>query len=154
MTRKPKVAAVVAAAALALAGASVAQAATPSSRATVKPSTAKHVAKPTAEKKRNILAPYKKVVVNYEENHSFDNLYGGWGKVEGKQVLGLKQATAGTTQVDQAGNPITCLYQNDANLITTTQTTKWLDGSLHPGRQAPRCSGTIANPTPNEPSPT
>src|SRR4051812_6108000 len=122
MTRKPKVVALVAAAALALAGASVAQAATPSSRATVKPSNVKHTAQPTAQKK-NPLGKYKHVVVIYEENHSFDNLYGGWGKVDGKKVIGLQQAKAGTTQVDQAGTPITCLYQNDANLITTSQTT-------------------------------
>src|SRR3954454_23750769 len=83
MSRKPKVAAVLAAAALALASVSVAQAATSSSRATVKHSTARHAAGPVAKKKKNILGPYKHVVVIYEENHSFDNLYGGWGKVEG-----------------------------------------------------------------------
>jgi acid phosphatase len=142
MTRKPKVAALVAAAALALASASVAQAATSSSRATVKTTTAKHAVQPTAKKKKNVLGSYKHVVVIYEENHSFDNLYGGWGKVAGKKVVGLKQAKAGTTQVDQNGNPITCLLQNDANLITTSQTTPWLDGSTHPGRQAPLCQGT------------
>src|SRR3954447_18155225 len=154
MTRKPKVAAVVAAAALAIASATVAQAATPSSRATVKPSTAKHTAQPAATKKHNPLSKYKHIVVIYEENHSFDNLYGGWGKVAGKKVVGLQQARAGTTQVDQAGTPITCLYQNDANLITTSQTTKWIDNTVHPGRQSPLCSGTLPNPTANEPSPT
>ncbi len=154
MTRKPKVAALMATGALALAGASVAQAATPSSRATVKPSITKHTTNLVAKKKNNPLGKYKHVVVIYEENHSFDNLYGGWGKVDGKKVVGLQQAKAGTTQVDQAGNPITCLYQNDANLITTSQTTKWIDASVHPGRQSPLCSGTIPNPTAPEPSPT
>ena len=85
---------------------------------------------------------YRHLVVIYEENHSFDNLYGGWGKVSGKKTKGLKQAKAGTTQIDQAGNHINCMLQNDANLITTTQTTPWLDGTIHPGRQTPVCSGT------------
>ena len=41
------------------------------------------------------------IVVIYEENHSFDNLYGGW---EG--VNGLANADAPhTTQVDQNGTP-------------------------------------------------
>src|ERR1700719_1305445 len=49
------------------------------------------------------------VVVIYEENHSFDNLYGGW---EG--VNGLAGADAAhTTQVSQAGAPFSCLLQND-----------------------------------------
>ncbi len=54
------------------------------------------------------------VVVIYEENHSFDNLYGGW---EG--VRGLSDADAAhTTQVDQNGVPYACLRQNDANLTS------------------------------------
>src|SRR5689334_7173336 len=52
------------------------------------------------------------IVVIYEENHSFDNLYGGW---EG--VNGLANADAAhTTQVDQNGNAYSCLQQNDVNL--------------------------------------
>ena len=44
----------------------------------------------------------KHIVVVYEENHSFDNLYGGW---EG--VTGLAAADAAhTAQVDQAGAPV------------------------------------------------
>ena len=35
---------------------------------------------------------YKHLVVIYEENHSFDNLYGGWGRVDGQQVEGLQRA--------------------------------------------------------------
>src|SRR4051794_7067846 len=53
------------------------------------------------------------IVVIYEENHSFDNLYGGW---EG--VNGLAQADAAhTTQVDQQGNAYSCLRQLDVNLV-------------------------------------
>ena len=57
------------------------------------------------------------IVVIYEENHSFDNLYGSW---EG--VNGLANADAAhTTQVDQAGNPLSgnpasCLLELDVNL--------------------------------------
>jgi phospholipase C len=56
------------------------------------------------------------IVVVYEENHSFDNLYGGW---EG--VRGLADADAAhTTQIGQTGPssfaPYECLYQDDANL--------------------------------------
>jgi phospholipase C len=56
----------------------------------------------------------KRIVVIYEENHSFDNLYGGW---EG--VNGLANADAAhTTQVNQAGTPYKCLLQVDVNLAT------------------------------------
>jgi phospholipase C len=56
------------------------------------------------------------IVVVFEENHSFDNLYGGW---EG--VTGLSSADpAHTTQVaqDAARTPYSCLLQNDVNLTT------------------------------------
>src|ERR1051326_5607962 len=56
------------------------------------------------------------IVVIYEENHSFDNLYGGW---EG--VNGLANADAAhTTQVNQSGTPFTCLKQDDVNLLSPT----------------------------------
>jgi acid phosphatase len=54
------------------------------------------------------------IVVVYEENHSFDNLYGGW---EG--VNGLAAANAAhTTQIGQGGAAYTCLLQNDVNLTS------------------------------------
>jgi acid phosphatase len=56
----------------------------------------------------------KRIVVIYEENHSFDNLYGGWEGVNGVQ----NADAAHTTQVDQAGSPYACLKQNDVNLTT------------------------------------
>ena len=37
---------------------------------------------------------FKHLVVIYEENHSFDNLYGGWGSVNGQRVNGRSRATA------------------------------------------------------------
>jgi acid phosphatase len=64
------------------------------------------------------LARVKHVVVIYEENHSFDNLYGGW---EGVNGLGSAPADK-KTQVNQAGQPYTCLMQNDVNLAALTQT--------------------------------
>ena len=54
----------------------------------------------------------KHFVVIYQENHSFDNLYGLW---EG--VNGLATADpAHTIQVKQDGAPYSCLLQDDVNL--------------------------------------
>src|SRR4029453_9311423 len=53
------------------------------------------------------------IVGIYQENHSFDNLYGGW---EG--VNGLASAKPeNTIQVNQNGDPLDCLMQNDATLV-------------------------------------
>jgi phospholipase C len=54
------------------------------------------------------------ILVIYEENHSFDNLYGGWEGVNGR----ANADAAHTTQVNQAGNPFACLMQNDVNLTS------------------------------------
>ena len=63
------------------------------------------------------LGIYKHLVVIYEENHSFDNLYGTWGEVNGQHAAGLADAdTAHTTQLSQVGLPYTCLKQADVNL--------------------------------------
>jgi acid phosphatase len=62
---------------------------------------------------------YKHLVVIYEENHSFDNLYGGWGSVHGRRVDGLPQAAAmQKTQVAQDGTAYGCLLQDDVNLAS------------------------------------
>jgi len=54
------------------------------------------------------------IVVIYEENHSFDNLYGSW-----ENVNGLASASgARTTQVTQGGTAYTCLKQVDVNLAS------------------------------------
>ena len=63
------------------------------------------------------LQEIKHIVVIYEENHSFDNLYGGW---EGVNGLGGAD-TAHTQQVAQTGpstftTPFQCLYMDDVNL--------------------------------------
>src|SRR5213076_3633701 len=57
------------------------------------------------------------IVVIYEENHSFDNLYGGWEGVNGL----ANAAAANTTQIRQAGTPFLCLQQNDVNLTSPPQ---------------------------------
>ena len=68
------------------------------------------------------LNDFKHIVVIYEENHSFDNLYGGWGSVNGEPVNGLLSAPpAKSTQVSQAGVPFKCLLQNDVNLTSPPQ---------------------------------
>jgi phospholipase C len=64
----------------------------------------------------NKLRTIDHIVVIYEENHSFDNLYGGW-----ERVRGLSDADPDhTVQVGQTGPssfaPYECLYQDDANL--------------------------------------
>jgi phospholipase C len=56
------------------------------------------------------------IVVIYDENHSFDNLYGGW-----EEVNGLSQAKpANVLQVGQDGSVLPSLPQNDVNLPTST----------------------------------
>ena len=54
------------------------------------------------------------IVVIYEENHSFDNLYGGWEGVNGRS----NADAAHTTQVDQNGARTRCLPQLDVNLTS------------------------------------
>jgi len=66
-----------------------------------------------------VVGPYKHLVVIYEENHSFDNLYGSWGRVGRDRVDGLGSASPQhTIQVDQNGTPYRCLKQVDVNLTS------------------------------------
>ena len=60
------------------------------------------------------LANIQHIVVIYQENHSFDNLYGGWEGVNGR----ANADSAHTIQVGQAGAPYTCLLQNDFSLTS------------------------------------
>jgi acid phosphatase len=60
---------------------------------------------------------YQHLVVIYEENHSFDNLYGLWGRVGKDRVEGLSNVRS-ATQVDQHGTPFGCLQQVDVNLTS------------------------------------
>src|SRR5690349_19762480 len=53
---------------------------------------------------------FKRLVVIYEENHSFDNLYGGWGRVAGQHLSGRNDAPrARELQVAQDGTAYDCL---------------------------------------------
>ena len=54
------------------------------------------------------------IVVIYEENHSFDNLYGGWEGVNGR----ANATAANTLQVDESGAVYACILQNDVNLTS------------------------------------
>src|SRR3954452_8631387 len=66
---------------------------------------------------RRGLRAVKHIVVIYEENHSFDNLYGGWEGVNGRR----RADAAHTRQANQAGTPFTCLLQVDVNLTSPPQ---------------------------------
>ena len=58
------------------------------------------------------LAGVKHFVVIYEENHSFDNLYGSWEHVRGLAAAPPEHYV----QVSQGGTPYACLPQSDVNL--------------------------------------
>jgi phospholipase C len=53
------------------------------------------------------------IVVIYEENHSFDNLFGGWEEVNG---IARAARSGHVTQVGTDGQPLACLPQNEVNL--------------------------------------
>jgi len=75
---------------------------------------------------------YQHLVVIYEENHSFDNLYGTWGDVRGQHVEGLADATdAQKTEVAQDGTPYACLLQNDVNLAAPTPLSSTCQDAVH-----------------------
>jgi acid phosphatase len=62
--------------------------------------------------KQDPLNDINHIVVIYEENHSFDNLYGGWEGVNGRA-----NATSELyKQITQGGAFYSCLPQNDVNL--------------------------------------
>ncbi len=65
-----------------------------------------HVSTTTHHERGGLPGGYKHLVVIYEENHSFDNLYGGWGSVNGQHVVGLSDATpAKTTRSPRTARP-------------------------------------------------
>src|SRR4030088_1546090 len=60
------------------------------------------------------LSKINHIVVVYQENHSFDNLYGRW-----ERVNGLANASSDhTLQIKQDGSTYACLLQNDVNLTS------------------------------------
>jgi phospholipase C len=65
------------------------------------------------------LVQFNHVVVIYEENHSFDNLWGTWGYVGADASMGLSYADLlHTRQTNLLGAPYNCLYQNDPQFTT------------------------------------
>ncbi len=80
-----------------------------------------------SDRDQSQLGKINHIVVIYQENRSFDSLYGGWEGVNGLANAPLSQ----TLQVSQAGAPYSCLLQNDVNLTTPPL--------------AKVCSGTKAN---------
>jgi len=66
----------------------------------------------TVQAKHDPMSDINHIVVIYEENHSFDNLYGGWEGVNGR----ANATAAESTQLMQNGTAYSCLPQNDVNL--------------------------------------
>src|SRR5262249_45281334 len=63
------------------------------------------------------------IVVIYQENHSFDNLFGGWEGVNGLESADV----AHTRQVSQSGVQFNCLLQDDVNLTSPPLTSTCTD---------------------------
>jgi acid phosphatase len=62
----------------------------------------------------NAFGKINHIVVIYEENHSFDNLYGGWEGVNGR----ANADPSHTLQIGQGGLQYACLLQDDVNLAS------------------------------------
>ena len=84
------------------------------------------------------LGKVQHIVVIYDENHSFDNLYGGWEGVNGVAAASPQR----TIQVGQGGAPYACLAQNDLNLTSPPLPVTCTDNSTSP---------TISSDFPNAP---
>ncbi len=63
---------------------------------------------------------FNHIVIIYQENHSFDNLFGLWGEVNGERVNGLDGADPEqTSQIRMdSKTQYKCLLQNDVNLTS------------------------------------
>jgi acid phosphatase len=81
------------------------------------------------------------LVVIYQENHSFDNVWGRWGRVGSQTVDGVSGATRRhRAQVAQDGTAYGCLLQNDVNLTSPP-----LDGWCADNHTAPPFKSNFAN---------
>src|SRR5713101_1389459 len=67
-----------------------------------------------ADDRSDKLQKINHIVVIYQENRSFDNLYGGWEGVNGR----ANADAAHTQQINQSGAPFNCLLQDDVNLTS------------------------------------
>src|SRR5262245_51327519 len=78
-------------------------------------------------------SPFKHVVIIYEENHSFDNLFGAWDSLNGDTINGLKNAKpAQKNQKRQDGTAFNCLPQNDVNLTSPPLAASCTDSGTPP----------------------
>jgi acid phosphatase len=77
---------------------------------------------------------YNHIVVIYQENHSFDNLYGLWGDVHGARINGLPRADLPHTRQVRQDNitAYKCLLQNDVNLTSPPQPASCTDNTGTP----------------------
>ena len=73
-----------------------------------------------ATREPRLFGQYKHVVVIYQENHSFDNLYGEWGKVGGQHGRRARRTPTPRTprRSPRTATPYDCLLQNDVNLTS------------------------------------
>jgi phospholipase C len=79
-----------------------------------------------------VVGRFSHLVVIYQENHSFDNLYGSWGSVNGQHVEGLADAKqVNTTQIAQNDDAYGCLLQNDVNLSSPDPLPSTCKDTLH-----------------------
>ncbi len=89
------------------------------------------------------LSQVDRIVVIYEENHSFDNLYGGWEKVDGRGAA----PAARTTQVKQDGTAYACLPQNDLNIAPACPPNEPFAIEDYIPREAKTCPDGVKDPT-------
>ena len=73
----------------------------------------------------NQLQRINHIVVIYQENHSFDNLFGNWEGVNGRAAA----TAAKTIQVGQSGVAFKCLKQVDVNLTSPPLTASCTDST-------------------------
>jgi len=87
------------------------------------------VAPPASARTDDSAHAITKLVVIYEENHSFDNLFGGWERVNGS-AAGARSGHQ--TQVAADGSVLPCLPQNDVNLTSPTPLAVTCQGTAGP----------------------
>ena len=70
----------------------------------------------------------RRIVVIYQENHSFDNVYGSWEGVDGLARADREHKI----QTDQHHRPLGCLIQNDAELKKASPVCSGVDAAGNP----------------------
>ena len=93
----------------------------------------------------NGLRAVKRIVVIYEENHSFDNLYGGW---EGVNGLRQRRSRAHRRRSIRTAMPYACLLQDDVNLTTPPLRTCTRDSPIRATSSTRRSSSTTSSRRP------